>query len=51
MENSPGQRPWFERMMEARTDPVWVAFALFMAPGTFLVFSMVVATVDAIART
>lgn len=49
METSPGDVPWFERVMNARRDPVWVAYALFMTPGVFLNVAMVIAAFDMFA--
>lgn len=43
--------PWFERVMRARTDPYWVAFAVFFVPSAFLNMAMFIVAVETISRT
>jgi hypothetical protein len=43
-------KPWFERVMDARRDPVWVAFSLFFVPSAFLNMAMFIVAAETISR-
>ncbi|TAG49746.1 MAG: hypothetical protein EAZ30_02620 [Betaproteobacteria bacterium] len=43
-------KPWFSRVMDARRDPVWVAYAIFLVPCAFLNSAGVIVLLDAIQR-
>ncbi|TAG77663.1 MAG: hypothetical protein EAZ24_07410 [Burkholderiales bacterium] len=43
-------KPWFERVMDERRDPVWVAFSLFFVPSAFLNMAMFIVAAETISR-
>ncbi|TAG49747.1 MAG: hypothetical protein EAZ30_02625 [Betaproteobacteria bacterium] len=43
-------KPWFERVMDARRDPVWVAYAIFLVPCAVLNSAGAIVLIDAIQR-